>query len=203
MPVSENWQWQIKIIMPLTLWFSLPNVSLYTVRLHSSALGKERQRSKRPHPNSLIFRTNKYKTQQALYFKFIYRGIGRLASLMTQTLRICLWCRRPRFDPWVRKMPWRREWQPTQVLLPGELHGQRSLVGYSPWGRKESDMTERYNNRKIKFSLLNIKIQTTLLRLSAGDWRNIIFFGKWSLSINLALDYFRISISPIAWHVLS
>ena len=38
--------------------------------------------------------------------------------------------------------PWRREWQPTLVLLPGELHGQRSLVDYTLWGHKESDMTE-------------------------------------------------------------
>ena len=38
---------------------------------------------------------------------------------------------------------WRRKWQPTPVLLPGQFHGQRSLVGYSPWGRKESDMTEQ------------------------------------------------------------
>ena len=38
---------------------------------------------------------------------------------------------------------WRRKWQPTPVLLPGKSYGQRSLVGYSPWGRKESDMTER------------------------------------------------------------
>ena len=37
--------------------------------------------------------------------------------------------------------PWRREWQPTPVFLPREFHGQRSLVGYSPWGHKESDMT--------------------------------------------------------------
>ena len=37
---------------------------------------------------------------------------------------------------------WRRQWQPTLVLLPGKFHGQRSLVGYSPWGRRESDMTE-------------------------------------------------------------
>ena len=43
------------------------------------------------------------------------------------------------FDPWVWKIPQRRKWQPTPVLLPGESHGQRSLVGYSPWGRKESD----------------------------------------------------------------
>ena len=46
-------------------------------------------------------------------------------------------CRRPGFDPRVKKIPWRREWQPTPVFLTGEFHGQRSLAGYSPW-----DMTE-------------------------------------------------------------
>ena len=56
--------------------------------------------------------------------------------------RICLQCRRPGFDPWVRKIPRRRKWQPTSVFLPGESHGRRSLVGYSPWGLKESDTTE-------------------------------------------------------------
>ena len=50
-----------------------------------------------------------------------------------------------RFNPWVGKIPWRREWHPTVVFLPGEFHGQRSLVGYSSQGRKESDMTERLN----------------------------------------------------------
>ena len=45
------------------------------------------------------------------------------------------------FDPWVGKIPWRREWQPTLVFLPGESHGQRSLVGYSPLVLKELDMT--------------------------------------------------------------
>ena len=58
-------------------------------------------------------------------------------------LRICLQCRRPRFDPWVRKIPWRREWQSPPVFLDGEFHGQRSLVGYSPWGHKQSGMTEQ------------------------------------------------------------
>ena len=56
--------------------------------------------------------------------------------------RICLRCRRPGFNPWVRKIPWRREWQPTPVFLPGKYHGQRSLVGYSLWGHKESDTTK-------------------------------------------------------------
>jgi len=45
--------------------------------------------------------------------------------------------RRRRFHPWVRKIPWRRKWQPTPVFLPGKSHGQRSLVGYSPWGCKK------------------------------------------------------------------
>jgi len=44
--------------------------------------------------------------------------------------------KRCRFDPWVRKIPWRRKWQPTPVFLPGESHGQRSLVGYNPSGHK-------------------------------------------------------------------
>ena len=45
-------------------------------------------------------------------------------------------------DPWVGKIPWRRAWQPTPVFLPGESHGLGSLVGYSPLGNKESDMTK-------------------------------------------------------------
>ena len=54
-------------------------------------------------------------------------------------------CRRHKrccFIPWVRKIPWRRAWQPTPVFLPRESHGQRSLAGYSPQSRKGSDMTE-------------------------------------------------------------
>ena len=49
---------------------------------------------------------------------------------------------RCRLDLSVRKLPWRRKWQPTPVFLPGESHGQSSLAGYSPWGHKESDTTE-------------------------------------------------------------
>ena len=53
--------------------------------------------------------------------------------------KVCLQCGRPTFNPWVRKIPWRRKWQPAPVLLPGKLHGQRSLLGYSSWGHKELD----------------------------------------------------------------
>ena len=51
-------------------------------------------------------------------------------------------CRRLGFDPWVRKIPWRRKWQPTPVFLPGKSRRQRSLVGYRPKGHKEPDTTE-------------------------------------------------------------
>ena len=44
--------------------------------------------------------------------------------------------------PMLGRFPWRREWQPTPVFLPGEFHGQRILVGYSPWGHKELGTTE-------------------------------------------------------------
>ena len=64
-------------------------------------------------------------------------------------------CRRPRFNPWVRKVPWRKAWQPTPEVLPGQSHGQRSLVGYSPWGHKESDTTEVTQHKRMHKELLS------------------------------------------------
>ena len=49
----------------------------------------------------------------------------------------------PGFHSWVGQIPWRRKWQSIPALLPGKSHGRRSLVGCSPWGRKELDTTER------------------------------------------------------------
>ena len=68
-----------------------------------------------------------------------------LASLMAQGLRIRLQWRGPtrlRFSPWVGIFPWNRKWQPAPVFLTGKFHLLRSLAGCSPWGPKESDMTE-------------------------------------------------------------
>ena len=56
--------------------------------------------------------------------------------------KTCMQCGRLGSYPWVGKIPWRREWQPTSVFMPGEFHGQRSLVGFA-WGCKELDMTEQ------------------------------------------------------------
>ena len=72
---------------------------------------------------------------------------GQLPWWLSGKESTCL-CRRCRFDPLVGKIPWRRKWQPTPEILPGESHGQRSLTGYSPWGHEESDRTEQLNNNK-------------------------------------------------------
>ena len=55
-------------------------------------------------------------------------------------------CKRCEVDPWSGKISWRRKWQPTPVFSPGEPHGQRRLVGCSPWGHKDSDLTQWLNN---------------------------------------------------------
>ena len=65
-----------------------------------------------------------------------------LNSIATSQVVLVVKNPRHRFNLWVRKSPWRRAWQPTPVFLPEESDGQRSLVDYSPWGHKESDMTE-------------------------------------------------------------
>ena len=64
----------------------------------------------------------------------IAQAIG--ASLVSQLVRNLPTVQETWFNPWLRKIPWRRKWQPTPVSLPGEARGQRSLVGYSPWGHK-------------------------------------------------------------------
>ena len=67
-------------------------------------------------------------------------------------------CRRHGFDPWVRKIPWRRKWQPTPVFLPGEFHGQRGLEGYSPWGHKRvghnivTEQQQQIQGKRMVFS---------------------------------------------------
>ena len=77
------------------------------------------------------------------------------------------------FRSWVRKIPWRRAWQPTPVFLPGESHGQRSLMGYSPQGHKELNMTEVTQHTCIK-------CQTKPEFLNLGNinfWVQIILCG--------------------------
>ena len=79
------------------------------------------------------------------------------ASQMAQWKESTCQCRkhkRRRFDPWVGKIPWRWKGQPIPVLLPGKFHGQRSLAGYNPQGREESDSTQQLNNNTIAAFIL-------------------------------------------------
>ena len=69
------------------------------------------------------------------YYLAIKKNDMIWASLVTQTIKN-LQCRRSRFNPWIGKISWRREWQPTPVFLPEKSDGQRSLVGYSPLGHR-------------------------------------------------------------------
>ena len=93
-----------------------------------------------------IFRDSIWNKPQQYIFHFDYIGnyiYIYWVSLVTQTVKHLPAMQRPKFDCWVRQIPWRRKWQPTPVLLLGKFHGWRSLVGYSPWGHKELDMTEQ------------------------------------------------------------
>ena len=58
------------------------------------------------------------------------------------------------FDPWVGKIPWRREWLYTPVFLPGESQGRRSLAGYSSWRHKELDMTDQLTHSLFHFQFI-------------------------------------------------
>ena len=80
---------------------------------------------------------------------------------------VCLQWGRPGFEPWVRKIPWRRKWQPIPVLLPGKSYGRRSLVGYSPWGRQESDTTERL---QFHFLLVLHQLHLRSSGIDPRDW---------------------------------
>ena len=78
-----------------------------------------------------------------------YFQCGLLSSKESACQFKRLW--RHRFYPWVRKISWRKAWQPTPVFLPGESHGQRSLAEYSPWGCKELDTTEAHGTQRSAF----------------------------------------------------
>ena len=82
-------------------------------------------------------------------FNYSLIGASQVALVVKNLPPNARRCKKCGLDPWVGKIPWRREWHPTPVFSPGEPHGQRSLGGYSPWGRKEPDATERLNNKLV------------------------------------------------------
>ena len=87
----------------------------------------------------------------------------------------CRRCKRCGFDPWVRKISWKKAWQPTPVFLPGKSHGQRSLAGYSPWVPKELDTTERVH------SCCKYFMQHVVLYCRSSSWQMREWISGWRL----------------------
>ena len=83
------------------------------------------------------------------WLSFGFRTVFTEAYLVAQWKRMCLLNRRCMFNPWVRKIPWRKKWQLTPEFLPEKSYGQRSLVGYKAWGCKESAMTLWLRNNRV------------------------------------------------------
>ena len=120
--------------------------------------------------------------------------------------------RRRGFSPWIRKVPWKRKWQPTPVILPGESHGQRSLVGYSPWACKEtrrSDSTTTTTKARRWTQKMYLLICWYLtLKANSSQW---LTHGDWSVSFaclwtsyllsyhHLPLLSFTISLSSVEY----
>ena len=124
---------------------------------------------------------------------------------------VCLQCGRPGFNPWVGKIPWRRKWQSTAVLLPEKSHGQRSLVGYSPWGLKESDTTERLHfhfpigNHRFVFYVCGVYfcfvdkfICITFLDSTCKQNHTFVFLCRAYLSLSMIISLFLMMFLPSA-----
>ena len=97
------------------------------------------------------------------------------ASLVAQMVKRLPTMRETRVNPWVGKISWRRKWQPTPVFLPGKSHGWRNLVGYSPWGPKELDMTEQLHTWLLLLLTQYIFFLVCLLSLELNSRRREIF----------------------------
>ena len=99
-------------------------------------------------------------------------GLPRWHSGKQSTCQ-CRRCRRRkrhRFDPWVGKIPWRREWLPTAVFVPGEFHGQRSLVSYTPWGGKELGTTEQLSTSPVQVAQPAGMVSRDAVRHKSLNW---------------------------------
>ena len=112
------------------------------------------------------------------------------ASLVAQTVKnLPANAGDPGFNPWVRKIPWRKKWLPTPVFLPAESHRQRNPVGYSPWGRKEFDTTEQLTDESAMF-MASYKYFT-----GGSKLKYFYNFGKWWLDFPEAGSFLRLKTS--------
>ena len=102
--------------------------------------------------------------------------------------RITFQCRRCGFSPWFRKIPWRRKWLPTPAFLPGESHGQKSLVGYSPRGHKELDTIEWLNNENNQSLSLSDNFISFPLKLIPSPFYHFLLLKNLDLPGNDILN---------------
>ena len=89
---------------------------------------------------------------QVLWLYYFISGLPMWHS-GKESIWQCRRCKRHGFDPWVRKIPWSRKWQPAPVFWPGKFHGQRCLVSYSPWGGKHSHKTKHVHIPQVSQAL--------------------------------------------------
>ena len=107
-------------------------------------------------------------------------------------------CRRHRFDPWDGKISWRKEWQTTPVFLPENSRRQRSLAGYTPWGCKELDTTERLSiNTETLSSFHQIRTQEICSTEEGSLWAMLIPWS-WTSSLLNCKKYVIYEL-PILW----
>ena len=97
----------------------------------------------------------------------------------------CRRCKSYDFAPWVGKIPWRRKWKLTPVFLLGKFHGQRSLVGYSPWGYKELDTTGAHTHTILQECYQANAGRTSTDELLLEDWLQ----HKWATVTFSLYDY--------------
>ena len=118
------------------------------------------------------------------------------------------------FGPWDRKIPWRRNWQPTPVFLPGKSHGQRNLVGYSPWGcRVKHDLVRKREQLSPAVGALREFLSISRLwgdtfyqfRIMRPHMRTILFFYVSDITelIKLSLSFQLIFFSLIENYLIS
>ena len=138
-------------------------------------------------------------TSESLYLKNQFCLPSRTAihsqikALPLHLRKNCVQCRRHKshgLNPWVRKIPWSRKSQPSTIFLPGKSHGQRSLVGYSPWGGKESDLVTEHTHTHTH-TLLHLHAERPVARPA------LLFPNKESTNPSPHSESWTLSASPI------
>ena len=111
-------------------------------------------------------------------------------------------CRRCGFYPRVRKIPWRRKWQPTPVFSPRKSHGQSSLAGHRPWGHKESDTTEclsAHAKQKAHLSLSVMISFSVSINLFNKSWPNKCSQSHEKTHVDKAWPVFLVRSESVGW----